>query len=232
MEAFSSRSALIDDIWRRRDEGAKSHYRPISDGIAAAKAGGGKKGPLVIADGTDNPGGGGYNDTTPVLQALIDAGIENVAFGTIFDPRNVPLMFGIIILPLTFLGGTYYAWTALEPVKASTHPHPGKDRAVDVDLGAHFGELATSLRPPLSECRQHCTVPCEFVFRIPLRIERQLAPNPFQFVEHPAFGPARLGEQGVQQRTDRGAHIAAVGTAVAFEKPAQRAVGQRLQRRR
>ncbi|MPZ33592.1 MAG: hypothetical protein GEV13_21810 [Rhodospirillales bacterium] len=85
---------LIDEIWRRREEGAKSYYRPIADGIAAARsfqegAGVGKKGPLVIADGTDNPGGGGYNDTTPVLKALIDAGIENAAFGTIYDPGTV-----------------------------------------------------------------------------------------------------------------------------------------------
>ena len=36
-----------------------------------------------------------------------------LTFGTIFDPRTVPLLFGIIILPLTFLGGTYYSWTAL-----------------------------------------------------------------------------------------------------------------------
>jgi microcystin degradation protein MlrC len=83
---------LIDEIWRRRDDQDKG-YQPIADGIAAARAGqmdkGGKKGPLVIADGTDNPGGGGYNDTTPVLQALLDARIENVAFGTIFDPGTV-----------------------------------------------------------------------------------------------------------------------------------------------
>lgn len=81
-------AALIDEIWKRRDE-SSSDYRPIAEGIAAAKAGAGKKGPLVLADGTDNPGGGGYNDTTPVLQALLDAGIENAAFGTIFDPGTV-----------------------------------------------------------------------------------------------------------------------------------------------
>ncbi len=83
---------LIDDIWRRRDETiANTAYRSIADGIAAARAGtgAGKKGPLVIADGTDNPGGGGYNDTTPVLQALIDAKIDNVGFGTIYDPAAV-----------------------------------------------------------------------------------------------------------------------------------------------
>jgi microcystin degradation protein MlrC len=80
---------LIDEIWRRRDEGAAKFYHSIADGIAAARAGAGKKGPLVIADGTDNPGGGGYNDTTPVLRALLDASIENVAFGTIYDPGAV-----------------------------------------------------------------------------------------------------------------------------------------------
>jgi microcystin degradation protein MlrC len=80
---------LIDDMWRRREEGAETGYRPISEAIAAARAGAGKKGPLIVADGTDNPGGGGYNDTTPVLQALIDAGIDNVAFGTIYDPGTV-----------------------------------------------------------------------------------------------------------------------------------------------
>lgn len=79
---------LVDDIWRRRDE-SNSGYRPLSDAIAAARAGAGKPGPLVIADGTDNPGGGGYNDTTPLLQALIDAGIDNAAFGSIYDPGTV-----------------------------------------------------------------------------------------------------------------------------------------------
>ena len=79
---------LIDEIWRRRDE-TTADYRPVSDGIAAARAKSDKEGPLVIADGTDNPGGGGYNDTTPVLQALIDAEIENAAIGTIYDPVTV-----------------------------------------------------------------------------------------------------------------------------------------------
>jgi microcystin degradation protein MlrC len=80
---------LIDDMWQRREEGRRYFYRPVADGIAAARAGAGLQGPLVIADGTDNPGGGGYNDTTPVLQSLLDAGIENVAFGTIYDPGAV-----------------------------------------------------------------------------------------------------------------------------------------------
>lgn len=36
--------------------------------------------------------------------------------GCVFEPRNIGLMFGFIILPITFLGGTYYQWTRLRPV--------------------------------------------------------------------------------------------------------------------
>ncbi len=36
--------------------------------------------------------------------------------GTSFEPRNIGLMFGFVVLPLTFLGGTYYQWTKLSGV--------------------------------------------------------------------------------------------------------------------
>ncbi|MBV9026560.1 MAG: ABC transporter permease [Streptomycetaceae bacterium] len=36
--------------------------------------------------------------------------------GTTFEPRNISLMFGFIVLPLVFLGGTYYQWTKLGAV--------------------------------------------------------------------------------------------------------------------
>jgi ABC-2 type transport system permease protein len=37
--------------------------------------------------------------------------------GTSFEARNIGLMFGFVVLPITFLGGTYYQWTRLVPVK-------------------------------------------------------------------------------------------------------------------
>lgn len=37
--------------------------------------------------------------------------------GCSFEPRNIGLMFGFVVLPVTFLGGTYYQWTRLAPVK-------------------------------------------------------------------------------------------------------------------
>jgi ABC-2 type transport system permease protein len=39
--------------------------------------------------------------------------------GTAFEPRNIGLMFGFVVLPLTFLGGTYYQWTRLAPVQVA-----------------------------------------------------------------------------------------------------------------
>ena len=39
-----------------------------------------------------------------------------LVLGTSFEPRNIGLMFGFVILPITFLGGTYYQWTRLSPV--------------------------------------------------------------------------------------------------------------------
>jgi ABC-2 type transport system permease protein len=42
--------------------------------------------------------------------------------GTTFEPRNIGLMFGFVVLPLTFLGGTYYQWERLAPVKVAGFP--------------------------------------------------------------------------------------------------------------
>jgi ABC-2 type transport system permease protein len=39
-----------------------------------------------------------------------------LVLGTTFEPRNIGVMFGFVVLPLIFLGGTYYQWTKLSPV--------------------------------------------------------------------------------------------------------------------
>ena len=50
------------------------------------------------------------------LSAVMTSGL-GLVLGTVIQPRNISAMFGFIILPMTFLGGTYYPWTALEAVK-------------------------------------------------------------------------------------------------------------------
>jgi ABC-2 type transport system permease protein len=58
----------------------------------------------------------------PVLLTLIPLACVamtslGLLLGTVFEPRNIGLMFGFVVLPLTFLGGTYYQWTKLAPVQ-------------------------------------------------------------------------------------------------------------------
>ena len=55
------------------------------------------------------------------LACVAMAGI-GLVLGTSFEPRNIGLIFGFIILPITFLGGTYYSWTRLAPVKLGGWP--------------------------------------------------------------------------------------------------------------
>jgi ABC-2 type transport system permease protein len=48
--------------------------------------------------------------------ACYTCGALGLTFGTRFDPRTVPLLFGIIVIPITFLGCVYYSWSSLEPI--------------------------------------------------------------------------------------------------------------------
>jgi ABC-2 type transport system permease protein len=54
---------------------------------------------------------------TIVLLSCLAMTSLGLLLGTSFEPRNLGLMFGFIVLPITFLGGTYYQWTRLAPVK-------------------------------------------------------------------------------------------------------------------
>jgi ABC-2 type transport system permease protein len=50
-----------------------------------------------------------------VLASLL-SGSLGLALGTTVDPRQIGLMFSLVVLPLTFLGAVYYPWAALEAV--------------------------------------------------------------------------------------------------------------------
>jgi ABC-2 type transport system permease protein len=54
---------------------------------------------------------------TMIPLACVCCSALGLSFGTFFQPRTVPLLFGIVVLPITFLGGTYYSWTKLAPVQ-------------------------------------------------------------------------------------------------------------------
>jgi ABC-2 type transport system permease protein len=50
-----------------------------------------------------------------VLSTALGASL-GLALGTRVAPQQVPLMFGIIVIPITFLGATYYPWVRLTPI--------------------------------------------------------------------------------------------------------------------
>jgi len=45
-----------------------------------------------------------------------------LVLGTRIQPRNIGVMFGFIVLPMTFLGGTYYPWVTLAAIKVGGFP--------------------------------------------------------------------------------------------------------------
>ena len=62
---------------------------PIDEAIDKALSLVSDRGPVVVADGADNPGGGAASDSTYIVQRLLERGIRDVAVGMIWDPVAV-----------------------------------------------------------------------------------------------------------------------------------------------
>ncbi len=81
---------LIEEIWAKRHITTVQTV-PIDEAMARAKARRPSNKPVVLADFADNPGGGGYGDATRLLKGMIDAGLQNAAFATIYDPVSAEI---------------------------------------------------------------------------------------------------------------------------------------------
>ncbi len=55
------------------------------------------------------------------LAAIMTSSL-GLVLGTRIQPRNIGAMFGFIVLPIVFLGGTYYPWTTLNSVQVGGFP--------------------------------------------------------------------------------------------------------------
>lgn len=77
---------LADEIWEGRH---RATVKPVTvaDAIARAQSIGRVGKPVVLADYADNPGGGGYGDTTGLLRGMIDAKLESAALAVLYDPE-------------------------------------------------------------------------------------------------------------------------------------------------
>jgi microcystin degradation protein MlrC len=78
---------LADEANERRAEFDRA-YTSVADAAAAA-ADWDDDDPLLLADISDNPGGGSAQDGTVLLAALLEAGVEDAAVATIYDPAAV-----------------------------------------------------------------------------------------------------------------------------------------------
>lgn len=68
---------------------ARPHYLSIDEGLDEAMRTEGS--PVVLADSSDNPGGGATGDSTFLLRALLERGITNAAIAMIWDPIAVSM---------------------------------------------------------------------------------------------------------------------------------------------
>jgi microcystin degradation protein MlrC len=60
-----------------------------AEAVKRAAAKGRRGAPAVIADYADNPGGGGFGDTTGLLRAMLEAKLPDAAFSPVYDPESV-----------------------------------------------------------------------------------------------------------------------------------------------
>jgi ABC-2 type transport system permease protein len=87
------------------------------------------------------------HDPALFVFVMVFASLLGSAFGlligTTFEPRKVPLIFSVVLLPLTFLGCIYYPWATLSPI-------PWLKYAVLVNPLVYMSEgLRASLTPSL-----------------------------------------------------------------------------------
>jgi microcystin degradation protein MlrC len=83
------RDELLDRAWVNRADFVYQ-LEPLAQSIARAQAVPAEgDGPVVLLDHYDNCASGGTMDTTIVLKAILDAGLDNVAAFAIYDPDSV-----------------------------------------------------------------------------------------------------------------------------------------------
>ena len=81
---------LADELIGLREQ-LGVRYPSINEALDEALAFDG--GPVVLADGADNPGGGASGDSTFVLRRMLERGIANACLGPLWDPVAVRIAF-------------------------------------------------------------------------------------------------------------------------------------------
>ena len=82
--------AIIADLvafgWETKEQSTIEHFSP-EETMGKVRVAEPSDKPFVLADFSDNPGGGSYGDSPLLLKAMVESGIENAAFAVITDPE-------------------------------------------------------------------------------------------------------------------------------------------------
>jgi len=134
--------ALADEFLGMRGKTQPDYHSPDAAIDIALNT----SGTVVIADPSDNPGGGAPGDSTTILRRMIERGVKNAALGPIWDPIAVRMCFMAGTggkLALRFGGKT--APTSGQPIDALvTVTHLQRDATQTfVDAKIALGDCAT-----------------------------------------------------------------------------------------
>ncbi len=77
---------IAAELWQQRNDVLNRFYS-VADAVEIAGTHAAATGPLIIAEYSDNPGGGAYGDTTELLRAMLAAKIGEACFGPMVDPE-------------------------------------------------------------------------------------------------------------------------------------------------
>lgn len=86
--AHNLAAKMAGEIWEKRDEFSVK-LTPVAEAIDYSRSR--KEGLVVLADGSDNPGGGGPCDGTVILRQFIEEKVQNAVVAIIADPESVEL---------------------------------------------------------------------------------------------------------------------------------------------
>jgi microcystin degradation protein MlrC len=127
---------FMDYAWETRDF-TTVKLLPVAEAVALARQGRPGDKPLVVADYTDNPGGGGYGDATAFLKGLVENGVESVAFHAICDPEAVQqgMSAGVGAKTTLSLGGKTDPSLGGGPLTSAAHRAVGDEPAIECNYG-------------------------------------------------------------------------------------------------
>ena len=146
--AEKMRDELLDFAWDHRSDFVYE-IEPLSASLARARELGADTtadGPVVLLDHYDNAASGGSMDTMKVLEEILEAGLDDVAFFAVFDPQAVEEMMaaGIGAEITVALGGK----TDLEAIshKAAPLQVSGRVKLISDGRFVNHGPMSAGMR--------------------------------------------------------------------------------------